>query len=203
MYLKHFPHFLKPLGKHLVFNIPNNQNEIYLTFDDGPHPEITPWVLKTLAEYDAKATFFVIGEHALQNPELIQNIRNEGHAIGNHSYSHPSGWKTPSSEYYDDIDRCQEMVNSKLFRPPYGQITRAQSMKLKDQYSLIMWSDLSADFDDRYTPEACFEFATKKVGSGSIIVFHDSEKAWPRLKIALAKCLEFYAQNGFNMRFIH
>lgn len=199
MYFKHFPEILKPLGKHLVFNVPNTRNEIYITFDDGPHPEITPWVIEQLAAHNAKATFFVVGQQADQYPEIVRTLVAAGHAVGNHGFAHLSGWKTADSHYFSDIDRCRQIVESKLFRPPYGQITRAQAKQLKDQYRIIMWSSLSADFDDQYSADECVKYATNEATSGSIIVFHDSEKAWPRLKHALPKCLEFYTEKGFSM----
>lgn len=182
-----------------MFDLPNEQDTIYLTFDDGPHPEITPWVLDQLKSFEASATFFLIGENVQKHPELLDRIVKEGHAIGNHSYSHPSGWKTSDTTYFEDVKRGHELTQSNLFRPPYGRITRSQAQHLREMYTIIMWSDLSADFDTSYDSATCVEFATRKVKPGSIIVFHDSEKAWPRLKDALPKCLEFYRSQGFQM----
>lgn len=199
MYSKHFPEIIKPLGRDLVFNIKNPEKAIYITFDDGPHPEITPWVMEQLARFDAKATFFLVGENAETYPSIAIDLINAGHAVGNHSYHHLSGWKTENALYFENIDRCRQIVESNLFRPPYGQITRSQAKFLKQDYKIIMWSDLSADFDPKYSPEDCFKFATRKVELGSIIVFHDSEKAWPRLEKAFPMCLEYYAKQGFKM----
>lgn len=198
MYLKHFPNILKPLAKDLVFDKPNKQGHIYLTFDDGPHPEITPFVLDTLRTYGALATFFLVGQNAENHPALVSQISGEGHDIGNHTYNHVDGWKTRDEDYMAQVEKCAEYVPSKLFRPPYGKITRRQSRLLSADYRIVMWSDLSADFDKRYTADDCFRFATQKVRPGSIIVFHDSEKAWPRLKGMLARCLEFYLDKGFT-----
>lgn len=202
MYSKHFPSIIKPLGRDLIFNIKNQDNAIYITFDDGPHPEITPWVCEQLGRFNAKATFFLVGENAETYPSIALELLNAGHAIGNHSYHHLSGWKTENERYFDDIVHCNQIVESALFRPPYGQITRSQAKYLSHDYKIIMWSDLSADFDQKYAPEECFKFATRKVQAGSIIVFHDSEKAWPRLKKAFPKCLEHYANLGFEMKAI-
>ncbi len=199
IYPKHTPEIIKPLGKHLTFDIPNDSNEIYLTFDDGPHPSITPLVLDQLKVYDAKATFFLIGKNAEQHPEIIAQITDEGHSIGNHTYQHISGWKSKNSEYFKDIETCASHVNSKLFRPPYGRITRSQSTHLRNQYRIVMWSDLSADFEEGLSIEHCVHCATNRVKSGSIIVFHDSEKAWPRLEKALPKCLKYYRDQGFSL----
>ncbi len=199
IYLKHTIDIIKPLGKNLTFDIPNDFNEIYLTFDDGPHPRITPWVLDQLKVYDAKATFFLIGKNAEQYPEIIARMIDEGHSIGNHSFHHLSGWKSKNPEYFEDIEACASHVNSMLFRPPYGRITRSQSTHLKNQYRIVMWSDLSADFEKGVSIEHCFHYATNRVKSGSIIVFHDSEKAWPRLEKALPKCLKYYRNEGFRL----
>jgi len=200
LYLKHYPAILKPLGKDLVFDLPNKSGHIYLTFDDGPHPEITPFVLDILQRYGAKATFFLVGRNAENHPEIVSRILREGHSIGNHTYEHVNGWKTPDAEYLAQVQHCAEHVDSHLFRPPYGQITRSQSRLLHNRYKIIMWSDLSADFDAHYGPEECFHYATRKVKAGSIVVFHDSEKAWPRLRGMLARCLEFYREQGFKPR---
>ncbi|MDP4662937.1 MAG: polysaccharide deacetylase family protein [Salibacteraceae bacterium] len=202
MYSKHFPDIIKPLGRDLFFDLKNDRNAIYVTFDDGPHPEITPWVMEQLALFNAKATFFLVGENAETYPKIALDLINAGHSVGNHTQNHLSGWKTDNATYFDNIALCKETVDTRLLRPPYGQITRSQAKHLKHEYDLIMWSDLSADFDPKYTADECVNFATRKVKSGSIIVFHDSEKAWPRLKNALPKCLTYYAEHGFNMEAI-
>jgi peptidoglycan/xylan/chitin deacetylase (PgdA/CDA1 family) len=199
IYPKHIPQIIKPFGKHLCFDIPNENNQIYLTFDDGPHPEITLWTLDLLEKFEAKATFFLIGENAIRYPEILVRIKNEGHAIGNHTMKHISGWKTSNRDYLDQVHDCNSLIKSDLFRPPYGQITHSQSVELKDDYKIIMWSDLSADFDPKVSVDECFHHATHKVKTGSIIVFHDSEKAWPRLEKALPRCLEYYKGQSFNM----
>lgn len=198
-YLKHIPEIIKPFAKQLTFNISNANNEIYLTFDDGPHPTITPWVLNQLEAYSARGTFFLVGENAQKYPELVLEIEQRGHRIGNHSQNHLDGWKTPIDSYVQNVEDCSQHVRSSLFRPPYGQITLSEAKKLQADYKLIMWSDLSADFDASVSWERVIHHATHKVESGSIIVFHDSDKAWPRLKEALVPCLEFYQEKGFNM----
>lgn len=202
-YPKHIPKIVRPLAKQLVFDIPNASNEIYITFDDGPHPVITPWILNQLKEYSARATFFLIGQNAERYPELVQLILDEGHHIGNHSHSHVNGWKTKNALYMEEAMRCSEYVESRLFRPPYGRITRSQAQELREaSFKVVFWSDLSADFDSKYSWEDCVRFATRNVTSGSIIVFHDSDKAWPRLEKALPECLKFYREQGFKMSVI-
>lgn len=199
IYPKHTPEIIKPLARHLCFDIPNNTNAIYLTFDDGPHPEITPWVLEQLKKFEAKATFFLIGENVLKHPSLVNQIIQDGHAIGNHTMNHISGWKTSNGNYYQQVTDCNRVVKSSLFRPPFGQITHSQSIHLKNTFKLVIWSDLSADFDTKKTSDDCVKYATQKVKSGSIVVFHDSEKAWPRLENALPECLAYYREKGFRM----
>ena len=201
-YLKHIPEIIKPFDKQLKFNISNANNEIYLTFDDGPHPTITPWVLDQLEAYSAHGTFFLVGENAQKYPELVLEIEQRGHRIGNHGQNHLDGWKTPIASYVQNVEECSQHVSSSLFRPPYGRITLSEAKKLQSDYKLIMWSDLSADFDASVSWERVVHHATHKVESGSIIVFHDSDKAWLRLKEALVPCLEFYQEKGFNMNSI-
>ncbi|MDC1220090.1 polysaccharide deacetylase family protein [bacterium] len=199
MYLKHIPSVVKPFAKDLIFDLPNDQNAIYLTFDDGPHPEITEEVLDLLDEHKARATFFLIGENVRKFPQVVERIKASGHAIGLHGNQHLSGWKTKDEAYFADIASSAEVIHSNLMRPPYGEITLSQAKALKKEYKLIMWSDLSADFDASYSSEQCFAFATKKVKAGSIIVFHDNEKAKPRIIEALRLSLAFYRDKGFCM----
>lgn len=186
----------------MTFELPNEDRAIYVTFDDGPHPEITPWVLEELAKRGAKATFFLIGRNADKYPHIVDQLRSEGHGIGNHTQNHPSGWKTKDTQYLRDVSEGNQRLKSNLFRPPYGQINRSQSRALRSSYHIIMWSDLSADFDTSHTVDDCVRFATQKVKAGSIIVFHDSEKAWPRLKEALPRCLDYYQKHDFLMKTI-
>ena len=198
-YPKHIPKIVRPLAKQLVFAIPNDADEVYLTFHDGPHPTITPWILEQLKAFSARATFFLVGQNAERYPAIVKDILDQGHRIGNHTHSHKNGWKTKSADYFEDINRCSEFVDSELFRPPYGRITRSQAIGLKENYRIIMWSDLSADFDSKLSSDDSVKFATRKVKSGSIIVFHDNDKAWPRLEKALPQCLKFYQEQGFLM----
>lgn len=197
MFLPKSPKIIKALYSQLTWEIPNTENKIYLTFDDGPTPEITDWTLDILKQFNIKATFFCLGQNVEKYPKIYQRILDEGHATGNHSFSHPSGWKTNDADYFDDIERSQKLINSKLFRPPYGRITKSQAKHLKEQYSIIMWSVLSGDFDVKISPEKCLENVIKHTKSGSIIVFHDSEKAAPNLKYALPKAIENLMERGF------
>ncbi len=197
MFLPKSPQIIKALYAQLIWDIPNTENKIYLTFDDGPIPEVTEWTLDILKQYGVKATFFCLGCNVEKHPKIYQRILDEGHAVGNHSFSHPSGWKTENEDYFVDIEKSSKCVNSKLFRPPYGRITKAQAKHLNAAYSIIMWDVLSGDFDEKTTPEKCLNNVLKHTKSGSIIVFHDSLKAKQNLTYALPKSIEELKSKGF------
>ena len=198
--------FVKKLFGSYVWDIPNTENKIYLTFDDGPTPEITEWVLQELEKYNAKATFFCIGNNIEKYPEIFKKVINQGHSIGNHTFDHLNGWKTSTVEYLKNTFICEEQIleskiynlQSKIFRPPYGKIKSSQANKLRQLgYKIIMWDVLSADFDASISKEKCLENATKSVTSGSIIVFHDSVKAFSHLEFTLPKALKYFKEKGF------
>ncbi|WP_243473135.1 MULTISPECIES: polysaccharide deacetylase family protein [Winogradskyella] len=202
------PGFVKSLFPKFVWNINTTKKELYLTFDDGPTPEITEWVLQTLKAYNAKATFFCIGKNIESHAELFQAILNDGHSIGNHTYNHLKGWKHNTKDYIEDVERTQHLINSKienrnlvienLFRPPYGKFKSKQSTKLqKLGHKIIMWDVLSYDWDKSVSEEACLNNIITVADRGSIIVFHDSIKASRNLKYALPKVLEFYSKKGY------
>ncbi len=213
--------FLKKIFPNYIWSIPNSENKIYLTFDDGPTPEITEWVLDELNKHKAKATFFCIGNNIEKHTIIFEKVINNGHSVGNHTFNHWNGWKTSTEEYLENVNLCQkawevgsgkwEVQNLQpapvpklrdrefnLFRPPYGKIKASQSKKLRELgYKIIMWDVLSADFDTTITPEKCLENVLKNVCSGSIIVFHDSVKAFPNLKYTLPKALKYWTEKGF------
>ncbi len=197
MYLVKSPRIIKKYYPQLVWDIPNFENKIYLTFDDGPVPEITTWVLAILKQYNVKATFFCLGCNVAKNPELFNQIIENGHAVGNHSYHHLSGWDTDDEVYFSNVKKCNEVINSKLFRPPYGRIKKSQIAETSKEYKIIMWSVLSGDFDPKITPEKCFNNVIKNTKIGSIIVFHDSLKAFPNLENTLPKTIEYLLAKGF------
>jgi len=184
----------------LEWKIGTHEKELYITFDDGPIPVATPRVLDELARFNAKATFFCVGENALRHPDILENIRLAGHSIGNHTFNHLRAWKTPFNEYLDNVAKCQAVINSPLFRPPHGQITRRLAKILSTEFRIIMWSALSRDFDKNVSPENCLSTTIKATHPGSIIVFHDSEKAWERLEYVLPRFLEHFAVKGFKFR---
>jgi hypothetical protein len=179
--------------------MPREGKKIYLTFDDGPHPQITSYVLDQLKAYNARATFFCIGKNVEAHPALYARILQEGHSVGNHTYSHMNGWKAGNREYAEDIARARNLIKGPLFRPPYGRIKRSQLKLLRQEgYTPVMWNILSGDFDKRLGPEDCMRYVIGSAGTGAVIVFHDSEKAWPRLEGALPGILKYFSANGYS-----
>ena len=194
--------FIKKIFSNHVWEISNTENKIYLTFDDGPIPEITEWVLEELKKHNAKATFFCIGHNMEKHPEILEKVINDGHSVGNHTFNHLNGWKTSTKEYIENSIQWSvvsgQSPNGKLFRPPYGKIKSSQSKKLRQLgYKIIMWDVLSADYDTAISPEKCLENVLKNVTSGSIIVFHDSVKAFPNLEYTLPKAMKYWQEKGF------
>lgn len=190
------PYVAKIVYPSLVWDMPSDENRIYLTFDDGPHPDITVSVLELLEKYNAKATFFCVGENVHKFPETLKHIKSHGHSVGNHTFNHLNGWKTNSNEYFENIDKANKLIGSKLFRPPYGRIRPAQIKQLKQNYKIIMWSVLSYDFDYRVSREKCLESSIKNSRPGSIIVFHDSDKSKEKMFYACEGFLDYFSQKG-------
>lgn len=210
------PLVAKKMFPNYIWDIPSTEKTIYLTFDDGPTPEITNWTLNTLKKFDAKATFFCIGDNINKHPEIFKNILNEGHAIGNHTQNHIKGWKTKTKDYLKNIEEAQKVINLQIpnseisnseslivniFRPPYGQITPKQGKNLMTLgYKIIMWDVLSFDWDKSVTEAVCLENVISKAKSGSVIVFHDSLKASKNMTYALPKVLEYFNKQNYNFK---
>ncbi len=205
------PGFVKSIFPNFVWNIDTDDKALYLTFDDGPTPEITDWVLKTLKQYNAKATFFCIGNNIERHPEIFQNILDENHAIGNHTFNHLKGWKHKTKDYIEDVLETEASINKfqlqnrkKLFRPPYGKFKNKQSKQLQElDYKIILWDVLSYDWDKTVTEEICLKNVNSAAKEGSIIVFHDSIKASRNLRFVLPKVLEYYAEKGYVFKAIN
>ncbi|HEX5653850.1 MAG TPA: polysaccharide deacetylase family protein [Chitinophagaceae bacterium] len=197
------PWILKKLYPAYTWEIGTKEKIIYLTFDDGPHPEATVFVLEELRKYNARATFFCIGKNVQAQPDLFRRILEEGHSVGNHTQHHLNGWKTNDQLYLEDIALAARSIDSRLFRPPYGKITRFQAKNLSrvmktNDTKIIMWSVLSGDFDSNMTRERCLQNVILNAGPGSIVVFHDSEKAYPLLQYTLPKVLHFFSEKGYR-----
>lgn len=184
--------------KDLFWRIPTKQREVFLTFDDGPVPEVTPLVLSILNKYNVKATFFCVGENVQKYPEIFELLQNEGHTIGNHTFHHVKAWKTEYNSYLSEVEQCNILVKNKLFRPPHGQISRKIARHLSKEYRIIMWSALTGDYDKRLSGEQCLANAVNNTSPGSIIVFHDSLKARDRMEYALPLYIEYCLEKGFG-----
>lgn len=183
----------------------HSEKKIYLTFDDGPIPEVTDFVLEALKEYQAKATFFCVGDNVLKHPWLLKKIYMEGHTIGNHTQHHLNGWSTRDEDYLRDVNICNESIlrvcaegRSNLFRPPYGRIRRKQIQLIRNEYKVVMWDVLSGDFDKELPSEKCLQKSLKYSKSGSIVIFHDSWKAEGNLKYVLPRFLDHFKNSGFK-----
>ncbi|RKD13274.1 polysaccharide deacetylase [Pelobium manganitolerans] len=238
LFLTKTPYLLKKIyPKHLIWHKTRTEKVIYLTFDDGPIPIVTPWVLNTLKKFDVKATFFCIGDNIRKHPAIFEQLKAEGHAVGNHTFNHLNGWKTANETYLGNIAQCQQLTKTPLFRPPYGRIkfsqirrlheyqnsreqgarSKEQGIKSKDegtmskdglqssqisnlasQISIIMWDVLSGDFDPSLSPQKCLANTLKHTENGSIVVFHDSQKAWERLEYVLPRAIEHWKNEGYS-----
>ncbi len=184
--------------KYIHWQVKTNEKVLYFTFDDGPIPELTPKALKILDKYNAKATFFMVADNVRKHPDVYQQVMDAGHAIGNHSYNHVKGWKLSNEEYYSNIAKASDLLNTKLFRPPYGQISPSQAKHLAKDYNIIMWSVLSGDYDKNTSPEQCFNNILRKAKNGSIIVMHDNLKAEENMLFALEESLKHFSQLGYR-----
>jgi peptidoglycan-N-acetylglucosamine deacetylase len=197
------PWWARAIFSGYVWRIPSREKVVYLTFDDGPHPTITPWVLDQLELYNAKATFFCVGENVVKYSKVYEQILEKGHTVGNHTFHHLNGWRTGSETYLKDVAKAASVIRSSLFRPPYGKIRKRQAWGLpkaikNDSAKVIMWDVLSADFDITISSEQCTKNVLKNVQPGSIVVFHDSEKAFPNLQETLPAVLSCLNKYGYR-----
>jgi len=210
MYFIRTPKIIQSIYKNYTWKINTNKKEIYLTFDDGPTPEITEFVLDILKKYNAKATFFCIGKNIEKYPDIFKRIVSESHSVGNHTQNHLNGWKTNNSDYLKSTSECDLVIKKSItnikyqtpntiFRPPYGKIKKSQAkVLLKKDVNIIMWTILSGDFDNNISKEKCLQNVIKNTKSGDIIVFHDSKKAFDRLKYTLPKVLSYFTKKGYT-----
>ncbi|AFL84486.1 putative xylanase/chitin deacetylase [Belliella baltica DSM 15883] len=204
MVIHHVPTFIPRLFKHFTWHKDRSEKKVYLTFDDGPVPGVTDFVLNELERFEMKATFFMVGDNVKKNPELAKAVRDRGHAIGNHTFHHVNGYKTPDQLYLKEVADCQSIleevleVKTNVFRPPYGRITKSQYNSLKSQHEIIMWDVLSGDYDLRQTSEKCLHKSIKYTQNGSVIVFHDQIKTERVIKEVLPSYLQFVHKSGFE-----
>lgn len=201
-YLTRTPALVRALYKNCVWKLNPPTPTVYLTFDDGPYPKATAYALEQLKKYGAKATFFCIGKNVEAHPDIYQEIFQDGHSVGNHTQDHLNGTKTRTRLYVDNVLEASRHIESKLFRPPYGRIKRSQIKAIQEKIPgvrIIMWDVLSGDFDTELSPQDCLQNVLFKSRSGSIIVFHDSEKAWERMQFALPRVLEHFSRKHIKM----
>ncbi|TLV03689.1 polysaccharide deacetylase family protein [Dyadobacter luticola] len=199
MFLHQSPFWLKAIFPDFVWRVPTKEKKLFITFDDGPIPDITEWVLSTLEQFQAKATFFCIGDNVRKHPQIFRKLLEGGHAIGNHTFNHLNGWKSENNTYLDNIEKCTRQLDfaTKLFRPPYGRIKKSQSKIVRADKQIIMWDVLSGDFSQNLTPEICLKKTIEYTRPGSIILFHDSLKASKNMQYTLPRFLDHYAQKGY------
>jgi len=190
------PKTLRALYPQCFWNLPNTENRIYLTFDDGPTPELLPFILETLDKYNVRATFFCVGENIRKCPQLFDELLAK-HTVGNHTFNHMNGWKNANYTYYKNVKKFDEVYRSPLFRPPYGRIKRTQAKHISKQYKIIMWDVLSYDYSRTTSPKKCLANVVKNVKSGSVIVFHDNKKAQKNVIYALPRAIEHLLRKGF------
>lgn len=192
------PRIVQLLFPELIWRINTNEKVLYLTFDDGPHPTLTPWVLELLKAYNAKGTFFCLGKNVDSYSNVYEQILSEGHHVGNHTQHHLRGWTSRKHNYLQDVSKCAERVNSNLFRPPYGHISPLQIKALEKDYKIVMWDILSWDFKKEISAEKCLQNITNHASSGSIIVLHDNDNSEGNLRYILPKALSYYANKGYR-----
>lgn len=196
------PVIVRKIYPDLIWHLPTQEKKIYLTFDDGPIPEVTPWVLEQLEKHNAKATFFCVGDNVSKHRDVYDSILKNGHTTGNHTHNHLNGWFTLNQKYLQNIKLCAEHVQTKLFRPPYGKITRKQIKAVATDFKIIMWDVLSYDYNTSIKPEKVLSNITLNATNGSIVVMHDSLKAEKNLRYVLPKILNHYTERGFSFRAI-
>ncbi len=193
------PRLYRWLFGNALWRMPGSHRKcVYLTFDDGPIPGVTPWVLDILREHGVRATFFMVGENVLRNPALLERVREAGHAIGNHSLSHMQGMKNDTATFLDNVSRGAEITGSRLFRPPHGLMKPSQIRRVRNRYRLVMYDLVTRDYSRRLSPDDIVRNVRRYTRDGSIIVFHDSLKAWPNLHVALPRAIRWLRRQGYE-----
>ena len=199
MFIEQMPDIIRLLYPSVLWRKDKNKKVIYLTFDDGPTEEITHWILKTLDEFNIKVTFFCIGNNAEKHPEILDEIRKNGHSVGIHGYEHRRGLYKEGDAYFSDIEKSKNIIKSNLFRPPHGNITPSQARKLKNLgYNVVLWDVITRDYNPSLSEEKVLDIAKKYTRNGSIVVFHDSLKAKKNMKYAFPKAVKYWLENGYT-----
>ena len=202
MLIEQPPKLLRWLYPSALWRMNPNERAVYLTFDDGPIPNITPWVLDLLDKYGIKATFFLVGDNVRKHPKEFQMIQDRGHRVGNHTFNHIQGFKYLSYNYLANTNKADELIKSDLFRPPHGWMRWEQYYVLKHRYKIVMWDIVSRDYNRALSPQRCLDNVTKHLTAGSIVVFHDSEKAFKNMSYALPRTLKRVQEMGLKCKII-
>lgn len=190
--------FLRCFYPKAIWRKNTNKKVIYLTFDDGPIPEVTPWVLDELAKLNVKATFFCVGDNVRKYPEIFNRIKQEGHAVGNHTFNHMAGFRWSYNTYIENVELANQVINSELFRPPHGHLTKAQYTSLKEKYKIVMWDVITRDYNAKLKPEKVLNIVKKYARNGSLIVFHDSIKAEKNMRYAMPRAIEYLQKKRYT-----
>ncbi len=204
LFLHNAPFWLRMVYPGFIWRMPTREKVLYLTFDDGPIPDVTEQVLETLESHHAQATFFCIGDNVRKHPSIFKKIKKEGHSVGNHTFNHLSGWKNDDARYLENVQLCarQMATETTLFRPPYGRIKRSQARLLRPEHKIVMWDVLSGDFSPNLSPERCLAKTIEYGRSGSVVLFHDSHKARRNMEYALPRMLDHFGNLGYEFRSI-
>jgi peptidoglycan/xylan/chitin deacetylase (PgdA/CDA1 family) len=197
--MRQVPDYIQKIWRTPIWRINPDEKSVYLTFDDGPNPKVTPLVLDILDKFGVKATFFCVGENVKKYPEVFREVKRRGHTVGNHTFNHLKGYKSSTQDYVKNVWKADEYVHSNLFRPPHGRIKLSQIRTLKKDFKIIMWDFITYDFDSKVTPDAILKEVKKRTRNGSIVIFHDSLKAEKNMLAALPKALEFWKEEGYEI----
>lgn len=198
MLIEQTPDFIRKLIPGAVWRLPQKEKTVYLTFDDGPIPEVTPWVLDLLRKYNIKATFFCVGDNVRKHPEVFKMLVSAGHSVGNHTFNHLQGFKVKSDKYVENVELADAYIRSNLFRPPHGHLRIRQGTRLSKKFRFVMWDVITRDYNRKLSGEYVLNVVKRYVRNGSIIVFHDSIKAEKNMKYALPRAIEFLLSEGYK-----
>ena len=198
MLIEQVPEFIRKIYPNTIWRLPKQEKTVYLTFDDGPIPEVTPFVLDLLKQHGIKATFFCVGENVKKHPDIFQMVLNDGHLVGNHTFNHLAGFTNFVKKYLSNVEKAHEYINSKLFRPPHGTFRYGQFIFLRHHYNIVFWDVVTRDYNNKISGEKVLSIVKKYTRNGSIIVFHDSLKAEKNMRYALPKAIEWLKSEGYR-----
>lgn len=203
MLIEQVPNFIRKIYPKTIWRLPKKEKTVYLTFDDGPIPGVTPFVLETLRDAGVKATFFCVGENVKKHPDVFSQILKEGHMVGNHTYNHLAGFSNLSKKYIDNTRKADDFIHSKLFRPPHGTLRYTQFLSIRKNYDIVFWDVVTRDYNNELTGEAVLGIVRKYTRNGSIIVFHDSLKAEKNMRYALPKAIKWLKEEGYKFELLN